>query len=75
MNHHVDDSILDIEGWRPTKWIVTKHLGQNMITTLSGTNTSKVEEGHNIDDDDNDTNILDEGIETPNDSDYHEPWP
>ncbi len=75
MNHHIDDSILDIEGRRPTKRIVTKHLGQNMITTLRGTNTSKVEEGHNIDDDDNDTNILDEAIETPNDSDYHEPWP
>jgi len=36
-----------------------------------------MEEGHNDDDDDddNDINILDEAIEAPNDSDYHEPWP
>jgi hypothetical protein len=32
-----------------------------------------VEKGHNDADDNNDTNILDEAIETPNDSDYHEP--
>jgi hypothetical protein len=32
--------------------------------------TSKVEKGCN-NDDDNDTDILDEAIEAPNDSDYH----
>jgi hypothetical protein len=63
---------LDIEGWCLTKQIVTRHLGQNIITTLHGTNISKVEEGCNNDDDDNDTNIFDETIEAPNDSDYHE---
>jgi hypothetical protein len=50
---------------------VTKHSRQNIITTLCGTNISKVKERCN-DDDDNDTNILDEAIEAPNDSDYHE---
>jgi len=64
---------LDIEGWCPIKRIVTKHSRQNIITTLCGINTSKVEEGCNDDDDDNDTNILDEAIEAPNDNDYHEP--
>jgi len=51
---------------------VTKHLGRNIITTFCGTNTLEVEEGRNDDDDDNDTDILDEAIEDPNDSDYHE---
>ncbi len=32
-----------------------------------------MKEGHN-DDDDNDTNILNEAIEAPNDSDYHKLW-
>ncbi len=55
---------------------MTKHSRENIITTLHGTNTSKVEEGCNDDDDDdNDTNIFDEAIEAPNDSDYHEPQP
>jgi hypothetical protein len=40
---------------------------------LHGIDISKAEEGRNDDDDDNDTNILDEAIEVPNDSDYHEP--
>jgi len=40
---------------------------------LHGTNTSEVEEGCNNDDDDNDTDILDEAIVGPKDSDYHEP--
>jgi len=35
----------------------------------------KMKEGCNDDDDDNDTNIPDESIEAPNDSDYHEPRP
>ncbi len=67
---------MEIEGWHPTKLIiVTKHLGQNIITTLLGTNTSKAKEGcnYNDDDDDNDIDIPDEAIEAPNDSDYHEP--
>jgi hypothetical protein len=54
---------------------VTKHLGRNIITTLHGTNTSKAKKEHNDDDDDNDTDILDEAIEAPNDSDYHESQP
>jgi hypothetical protein len=54
---------------------VIKCLGRNIITTLHGTNISKAKEGHNDDDDDNDTNILDELIEAPNDSDYHESQP
>jgi hypothetical protein len=53
---------------------VTKHSKQNIITTLPGINISEVEEGRN-DDDDDDTNILDEAIEAPNYSDYHEPLP
>ncbi len=43
--------------------------------TLCGTNILEVEEGCNDDDDDNDTNIPNEVIEAPNDSDYHEPQP
>jgi hypothetical protein len=54
---------------------MTKHSGQNIITTLFGTNTSKLEEGCNNDDDDDDIDIPDETIEAPNDSDYHEPQP
>jgi hypothetical protein len=52
---------------------MTKHSGQNIITTLCGTNISKTKERHNDDDDDNDTNISNGGIEARNDSDYHEP--
>jgi hypothetical protein len=52
-----------------------KHSRQNIITTLPGTNTSEVEEGRNNDDDDNDTNIPNELIKAPNDSDCHEPQP
>ncbi len=44
-----------------------------MITTLCGINILKAEDGLNNDDDDNDIDILDEAIEAPNDSDYHEP--
>ncbi len=54
---------------------MTKCLGRNIITTLRGTNILEVEEGCNDDDDDNDTNIIDEVIEAPNDNDYHEPRP
>jgi hypothetical protein len=72
---HIDDNILEIEGWCPTKWIVTKHLGWNIIITLCGIDISEVEEGCNNDDDDNDTNIPNETIEILNDSDYHEPRP
>ncbi len=56
---HTNDGILDIEEWRFTKWIVTKHLGQNIITTLHVTNTSEAEEGLN---DDNGIDIIDETI-------------
>ncbi len=38
------DGILDIDGWCPTKQIVTKQMGQNIITTLFWTNISKAEE-------------------------------
>jgi hypothetical protein len=62
---HTNDGILDIEGLCFTKQIVTRHSRQNIITTLHGTNISKVEEGCNDDDDDNDTDILDETIEAP----------
>jgi len=40
-----------------------------------GKNILKMKEGCNDDDDDNDTNIPDQAIEAPNDSDYHEPRP
>ncbi len=72
---HTNDNILDIDERRPTNQIVTKCSSWNIVTTLRGTNILKVEKGHNDADDNNDTNILDEAIETPNDSDYHEPWP
>jgi hypothetical protein len=52
-----------------------RHSRRNIITNLCGTNISKVEEGCNDDDDNNDIDILDETIEAPNDSDYHELWP
>jgi hypothetical protein len=42
---------------------------------LAKTNISKAKEGHNDDDDDNDTKFLDEVIEAPNDNEYHEPRP
>jgi hypothetical protein len=54
---------------------VTKRLGQNIITTLHGIDISKTKEGCNDNDDDNENDILDEAIEAPNDSDYHEPLP
>jgi hypothetical protein len=58
---------------------MTKCLGQNIITTLCGTNISKVEVARNDDDDDddddNDIDILDEAIEAPNDSGYRKPQP
>jgi hypothetical protein len=63
---------LDIERWHPTKQIVTKRLGRNIITTLHGTNTSKTKERCSDDDaGDNDIDIPDEVIEAPNDNDYH----
>ncbi len=55
------DGILDIVGWCFTKQIVTKQVGQNIITTLHGTNTSKAKERCN--DDDEDTYISDDGGE------------
>jgi hypothetical protein len=64
---------LDIEVQHPTKRIVTKRLGQNMITTLCGINILEAEDGRNNYDDDNDIDLLDEAIEAPNDNDYHEP--
>jgi len=64
---------LDIEGWWPTKRIVTKCSGQNIITTLCEIIILEAKDGHNNDDDDNDIDILDETIEAPNDNDYHEP--
>jgi hypothetical protein len=47
----------------------------NIITTLCGIHISKAEEGCNDDDDENDTDIRNEAIEDPNDSDYHELQP
>jgi hypothetical protein len=52
---------------------MTRHSWQNIITTLHGTNISMVEEGCIDGDDNNDTDIFDETIEAPNDSDYREP--
>jgi hypothetical protein len=46
------DGLLDIVGWCPTKQIVTKQVGRNIITTLHGTNTSKAKERCNDDDED-----------------------
>jgi hypothetical protein len=64
----------NIVGQHPIKQIATKHSSWNIITTLSGTNNLKLKEGRN-NDDDNDTDILNEAIEVPNDNDYHEPRP
>jgi hypothetical protein len=61
---HTDDGIINIKGQHATKWIVTKCLRQNTIMTLHGTNTSKIEECHNGDDD-NDINIIDEWWKAP----------
>jgi hypothetical protein len=61
---HTDNGIIDIKGQRATKWIVTKCLRQNTIMTLHGTNTFKVEECCNGDDD-NDINKNDEWWKTP----------
>jgi hypothetical protein len=66
---------LDIEGLCHPKQIVTKHLNQNIITTLCGTYILKVKEGCNSDDDDINTNIPNKAIEVPNDNDYHELQP
>ncbi len=72
---HIDDGILDFEGWHPIKWIVTKHSSRNIITILHGTNILQVKEKCNNDDDDNDIEIFDEAIEAPNCSDYNELQP
>jgi hypothetical protein len=72
---HIDDGILDFEGWHPIKQIVTKHSSWNIITTLHGTNTLQKKEKCNNDDDDNDIEIFYEAIEAPNYSDYNEPQP
>jgi len=62
------DGIIDIDGWCPTKQIVTKQMGQNIITTLFWTNISKVEEWCN----DDDTDVSDDGGKAQNDNDRHE---
>jgi hypothetical protein len=67
------DGIMDIDGHHPTKWIVTKQMGQNIITTLRGTYILEVEEWCN--DDDEDTYVNNDGGDAPNDNDYHEPQP
>jgi hypothetical protein len=55
---------------------VTNHEGQNIITTLCGIEILEAEEKCNDDDDDdNDTDIPNGGIETANDTNYHEPRP
>jgi hypothetical protein len=64
--------ILDIDGWCPTKQIVTKQVGQNIIMTSFWTNISKAEEQCN---DDEDTDISDDGGKAQNDKDYHEQQP
>lgn len=66
------DGILDIDGWCPTKQIVTKHMGQNIITTLFWTNISNVEEQCN---DDEDTDISDDGGKAQNGNDCDEQRP
>jgi hypothetical protein len=67
---HIQIGIVNINGWCPTKKIVTKQMGQNIIITLCGTNISKVKEQCN--DDHENIDINDDGKEAPNDSDYHE---
>jgi len=64
---------LDIGGQHLAKRTMTM-FSQNIITTLCGIDTSKAEEqcNNDDDDDDNDTDILNEAIEAPNDSDDHE---
>jgi hypothetical protein len=62
------------DGVPPNK-IVTKCLRWNIIMTLCGIDIFKMKDWSNDDDDDNDTNVPDEAIEAPNDSDYHEPHP
>jgi hypothetical protein len=47
-------------------------MGQNIITTLSWTNISKVEKWCN---DDEDIDISDDGGNAQNDNDCHEQWP
>jgi hypothetical protein len=54
---------------------VTNYWGQNIITTLCGIDTFEVEEKHNNDDNDTDTDIPNQPIETTNDTNYHEPQP
>jgi hypothetical protein len=63
------DGILDIDGWCPIKQIMTKQMGQNIITTWFWTNISKVEEQCN---DDEDTDISDDGGKAQNDNDCNE---
>jgi len=66
------DGIVDIVGWCPTKQIVTKQMGQNIITTLFCIIISKAEKRCN---DDEDTNINDDGGKAQNDNECHEQWP
>ncbi len=61
---HVDEGIINIKGQCATKWIMTKCLRQNTIMTLHGTNTVKVEECCNGNDD-NDININGEWWKAP----------
>jgi len=63
---------MDIKGQHFTKQIVTKCLRWNIIMNLHGTNIAKAKEWHNGDDD-NDININDDGNETPNYKNYHQP--
>jgi hypothetical protein len=63
------DNILDIDGWCPTKQIVTKQVGQNIIMSLFWTNISKVEEQCN---DNEDNDISDDGGKAQNDNECHE---
>ncbi len=55
---------MDIKKQHPTKQIMTKCSGRNIVTTLCGIDISKAEEGRN-DDDDDDNDILDEVIKAP----------
>ncbi len=70
MINHIQIGNVSIIRRCPTKLIVTKQVGQNIIMTLCGTNISNAEEQCN--DDHENININDDGKEAPDNSDYHE---
>ncbi len=65
------DKIIDIDGWRCMKCLVTRHVGKAMTMEVPTSNTYYLCDRHS--DDDHNMNASNDGDEVQGDNDHHEP--